>query len=89
MNKFNEVPQKEKYEIKPLEEASTKLFEWFSDNVMKSNADKCHLFVSTNNTVSFRVENVDIKNSDCEKLSGVKFDHKLTFNSDISDLCKS
>ena len=56
---------------------------------MKSNADKCHLFVSTNNTVSFRVENVDIKNSDCEKLSGVNFDHKLTFNSDISDLCKS
>ena len=55
---------------------------------MKSNANKCHLLVSTNNTVNIRVENFDIKDSDCEKLLGVKFNHKLTFNSHISDLCK-
>ena len=55
---------------------------------MKSNADKCHLLVSTNNTVNIRVENFDIKNSDCEKPLGVKIDQKLTFNSHISDLCK-
>ena len=74
--------------IKSLEEASTKLLKWFRDNLMKSNADKCHLLVSTNNTVTIRAENFDIKNSDCEKLLGVKFDHKLTFNSQISDLLK-
>ena len=58
---------------------------------MKSNANKCHLLVSTNNTVNIRVENFDIKDSDCEKLLGVlitNFNHKLTFNSHISDLCK-
>ena len=75
--------------VKSLEGASIKLFKWFSsDNLMKSNADKCHLLVSTNNTVNIRVENFDIKNSDCEKPLGVKIDHKITFNSHISDLCK-
>ena len=74
--------------FKSLEEASTKLFKWFSDNLMKSNANKCHLLVSTNNTVNIRVEIFDIKDSDCEKLLGVKFNHKLTFNSHISDSCK-
>ena len=64
----------------------TELLKWFSDNLMKSNTHKCHLLVSTNNTVNIRVENFDIKNSHCEKLLGVKFDHKLTFNSRISDL---
>ena len=53
---------------KPLEEASTKLFKWFSDDLMKSNTDKCRLLVSRNNAVNIRVEDFDIKNSDCEKL---------------------
>ena len=55
---------------------------------MKSNANKCHLLVSTNNTVNIRVENFYTKNSDCEKLLEVNFDHKLTFNIHISDSCK-
>ena len=41
---------------------------------MKSNADKCHLLVSTNNIVNRRAKNFDIKNSPCKKLLGVKFD---------------
>ena len=77
---------------KSLEEASTKLVKWFRDNLMKSNADKCRSLFSTNNTVNKRAENFDIKNGDCEKLLGVKFDHKLTFNISISmsylTLCK-
>ena len=44
---------------------------------MKSNADKCHLLVSTNETVKIKVGNYDITNSKCEKLLGVNFDHKL------------
>ena len=31
-----------------LEEASKSLFTWFDNNLMKSNADKYHLFVSSN-----------------------------------------
>ena len=40
--------------IKSLEEASKILFKWFNDSLMKINADKCHLLVSTNNTVKIK-----------------------------------
>ena len=68
--------------VKSIQKALTKLFKRFSDNLMKGNANKCHSLVSKN----IRVGNFDMKNSDCEKLLGIKFDHKLTFNSHISDL---
>ena len=54
---------------------------------MKSNADKYHLLVSTNNAVNIIVEKFNIKGSHCEELVGVNFDHKLTFSSHISGLC--
>ena len=43
-----------------LEKATDTIFKWFSDNVMKSNADKCHMPVCTNNTVDIKMGAVDI-----------------------------
>ena len=40
--------------IKSLEEASTALFQWF-DNLLKSNPDKCHLLISSNENVTVHV----------------------------------
>ena len=74
--------------IKSLEEASEILFKWFSDNLIRINADKFHLLVSTNNTVKMKIGNFDITNSKSEKLLGVKFDHKRSFDDHISELCK-
>ena len=74
--------------VKSLEEASSKLSQLFSHNLVISNSNKCHLLVSTNKIVNMKVENFDRKNSDIEKLLGVKLDHKLTFNSHISEFCK-
>ena len=74
--------------IKFLEEASEILFKWFNDNSMKINADKYHLLVSTNNTVKIKIGNFDVTNSKCEKLLGVRFDHKFSFDDHISELCK-
>ena len=74
--------------IKLLEEASEILFKWFNDNLMQINSDKCHLLVSSNNTVKIKIGYFDITNSKTEKLLGVKFDHKLPFNDHISELCK-
>ena len=59
-----------------------------SDNLMKSNSDKCQLLVSINNTVNIKIGNIDITNCSCGKLLGVKFAHKLTFDDHISELCK-
>ena len=71
-----------------LEHASNGLLEWFKNNLLKSNADKCHLLVSTNDRVSVNVDGFKIDKSDTEKLLGVKFDKKLTFDDHISDICK-
>ena len=74
--------------ITSLEQASNGLFEWFKNNLLKSNADKCHLLVSTNDRVSVNVDGFKIDKSDTEKLLGVKFDKKLAFDDHISDICK-
>ena len=55
---------------------------------MKINADKCHLLVTANNPIKIKKGNFDITNSKSEKLLGVKFDHKLSFDDHISELCK-
>ena len=44
------------------------------------------MLVSTNNTVKIKIGNFDITNSKSEKLLGVKFDHKLSFDDHISKL---
>ena len=37
------------------------LFKWFENNLLKSNADKCHFLVSSSDAVSIRVNEYDIK----------------------------
>ena len=53
---------------------------------MKTNTEKCHLLVSTNNTVKMKIGNLYITSGKSEKLLGVKFDHKLSFDNHISEL---
>ena len=38
-----------------LEQASNALFEWFKNNLLKSDASKCHLLVITNDRASINV----------------------------------
>ena len=71
-----------------LEYASLTLFQWFYNNQMKTNPDKCHFICSTDDKVNIIVENQKICNSPCEKLLGVRFDSKLTFDIHINGICK-
>ena len=41
--------------ILSIQNSSKKLFQWFSDNPMKGNAGKCHLLMSTNESVDFQL----------------------------------
>ena len=75
--------------ISSLKESAEKLFQLFSLNQMKGNTDKCHLIVSTDESIEIRVGESLIKNSTCEKLSGVKIDNKFNFGSHIKGLCKN
>ena len=71
-----------------LQNASLALFQWFYDNQVKANTEKYHFICSTDDKVNIIVENQKICNSPCEKLLGVRFDSKLTFDAHINDICK-
>ena len=66
--------------IKSLEEASKEFFKWFDDNPMKSNPEKYHLLFSTNVNIAIRIGNFEIENNKREKLLGIQFDNKLSFD---------
>ena len=75
--------------IEPLERTSVSLIRWFENKLLKVNADKFHSLVSTSQEVSLNINTFKIKNSDFEKLLGVKFDSKLRFDQHITDLCRT
>ena len=52
--------------LEKLEQVGKVVFEWFSNNFLKENADKCHLILSTG-------EHKVIKNSNNKKLLGIKY----------------
>ena len=74
--------------IASLEQVSDASLNWFKNNRLKNNVDKCHVLVSTNKPVGIKVGDCTIDNSECEKLLGVKIDVNLNFNDHISHLCK-
>ena len=66
-------------------------FEWFPDNFMKLNADKCHLLVlgrSNDDPVTVRIGNSEVVNSSEGKLLGVQIGNKLSFDNHVSKLCQ-
>ena len=48
------------------------LFKWFPENQMKANISKCHLQVNKKDEVVINLGEMDIKNSEHEKLLGIK-----------------
>ena len=75
--------------ITSLENAAEKLFEWFANNHMKANHDKCHLLMSTLAPISIKVKDYIIKNSDNEKLLGVTVDASFNFNCHLENILKN
>ena len=72
--------------IKSLEVDSINLFKWFLDNQMKANSEKCHLITSKQSCVNLKIWNINIENSTCEKLLGVKADNKLNFSEHLDGI---
>ena len=72
-----------------LEDISDKLFHWFTFNEMKANESKCHLLLSKNCASSkMKIDNIEIENSESEKLLGIQVDCHLNVNSHLNTLCK-
>ena len=54
---------------------------------MKANTEKCHLLLSTKDTLTAKIGESIIKNSEHEKLLGVLLDNQLSFKKHINNLC--
>ena len=74
--------------INNLEKSTNSLLNWFRQNHMKANANKCHLLVSSDKVCTAKIEDFSIENSTKEKLLGVKFDSNLSLEGHVTSLCK-
>ena len=76
--------------IKTLESDALKIAEWFPNNFMKLNGDKCHLMVfgDKSNDVTLSIGSMTIKESTEEKLLGVILDKNLCFKQQVSQFAK-
>ena len=61
---------------------------WFDNNLMKCNADKCHLLVSSNEKVTIKIGSHETANTKREKPLGVHLDSGLSFDYHISEICQ-
>ena len=50
-----------------LEDASLKLFDWFSNIQMKANPDKYHLLTSSTDSIAIKIKENEILHSESEK----------------------
>ena len=74
--------------ISQLETEVITLLKWVSDNGLKANPDKFHLVLSDDSHESHvKVGELQIENSQTQKLLGIKIDNKLTFDQHVSDIC--
>ena len=74
--------------IKALKEVGENLLNWFSNNEMKVNTDKCHLLLNSQEPNTLKIGDLHINNSVSEKLLAITFDCKLKFNKYIEDICQ-
>ena len=71
--------------ISALQNATASLFEWFLDNQMKTtNPKKCYLLIDE---ICQKITGNIISNSKCEKILEIKIDSKLSFETDVENLC--
>jgi len=74
--------------LNTLEVETAQILYWFRINEMKSNDDKCHLFVANHNNMSVKIGKDTIEATDTVDLLGLTIDNKLEFNIYIQRLCK-
>ena len=74
--------------VSELRGITEKLFAWFSQNEMKANLGKCHMLLSSTESLNFQILETVIHNSQSKKLLGVTFDNKLKFEKHINTICQ-
>ena len=72
-----------------LENAAETLLQWFKDNRLKANPGKYHLLINnTKGSFQINIGNETVSSSKYEKLLGIKINHELCFNENLSSFSK-
>ena len=74
--------------LKKLRSYTMKIFEWFHNNRLKSNAEKCNLRISSILPVEFQIGKTIISSVNRVKLLGVHIHGRLNFDYHLSQICK-
>ena len=64
------------------------MFDWFSENFLKANADKCHLIPSSKVPVDTQISDIKVASESKVKLLGIHIDNRLNFDYHVSQRCK-
>ena len=73
--------------LEKLEKGIQSMFDWFSENFLKANADKCHLIASSKVPVHIQISDIKVTESRV-KLLGIHIDNRLNFDYRVSQLCQ-
>ena len=73
--------------LEKLEQVGKVLFEWFSNNFLKANADRCHLILGTDEPFSINIDNEVIKNSNSKKLVGINLNDRMGLDIYVAIIC--
>ena len=74
---------------KRIENDCSLALEWFTDNFMKLNPEKCHFLVLRQRNdvpVTVWIGDIDVVNSSEEKLLGIQIDSKLSFDKHVIEV---
>ena len=74
--------------LEKLEKGILSMFDWFSENFLKANADKCHLIASSKVPVHIQISEIKVTSESRVKLLGIHIDDRLNFDYHVSQLCK-
>ena len=74
--------------ISNLKKSTNSLLNWFNENHMKANDDKCHLLVGSDESCTAKIEDFSIKNSTKENLLRIKLDSNLSSENHVTSFVK-
>ena len=74
--------------IKSLQNTLNGVFEWYQEIYFKTNADKCHLFLSPFSNKEVTNANYNTASSNSKELLGVVIDKDVTFAKHSENLCR-
>ena len=64
------------------------MFDLFSKNFLKANADKCQVIASSKIPVDIQVSDINVNSESRVKFLGIHVDNRFNFDYHVSQLCK-